>query len=79
VRLPNSVADAPHNGRGHQPQPRTKSSSRSNSPLNRRNGKLFQCEIAPHPTTCNSAKHRIRRPHIGKRTATIIGIHNPRC
>ena len=36
----------------------------SNSRLNRRNGKLFHSGNVPHPTPCNSAKHRTRKPRL---------------
>ncbi len=46
------------------PQLTNKSSSRSNSQPNPRNGKLFHSGNVPHPTPCNSAKRPIRQPPI---------------
>ena len=33
---------------------------------------MFHCGNVPHPTPCNSAKHRTRQPPIGRRTSRII-------
>jgi len=75
---PNSVADAPHNGRGHQPQPANKIVKPIKFPAQPQEWKTVSMRDRPTPDNMQQCEHRIRRPHIGKRTATIIGHSHPR-